>query len=69
MFYLSRDSRSIIDSEKRVVGYITKTGKFTQTEFGCDFIYRDGLCAAELEQISEVLQKNRITPAGIFNKI
>lgn len=58
MFYLSKDKKLVIDPSGRVVGKINSYGHFSQE--GCNDVYKIGLSATELEQISELLQSNRL---------
>lgn len=69
MFYLSKDNTKILDSQQKIVGFITKAGKFTQTQSGCDYIYKDGLCSMELEQVSEILQRIKISTLAMWDKV
>ena len=55
MFYISDNKKRIVDHEKKVVGSITSEGRFTQEK--CDPKYNNGLSALELEQISEIMQR------------
>jgi hypothetical protein len=59
MFYLTDDNKRVLDSDKKIVGFITKSGRFTQD--GCDPYYKGGLSSIELEQLSELLQSNKIS--------
>lgn len=64
MFYL-KNKNLVVDGAKKVVGFISNK-RFTQDDFvfdnsgkcgKVDIQYRDGLSPLELEQISELLQR------------
>lgn len=64
MFYL-KNKNLVVDGAKKVVGFIANK-RFTQDDFivdnsgkcgKVDIQYRDGLSPLELEQISELLQR------------
>lgn len=57
MFYLNKSKNAVLDTSGRVVGKI-KEGKFSQSE--ADPAYRSGLMPVELEQISEVMQRQSV---------
>lgn len=69
MFYITKDKKRIVDSNGSVVGFIKGT-VFSQRDYtrsgkhnDCSPIYNTtrkegGLSAMELEQISEIMQKN-----------
>lgn len=57
MFGISTDGTKVIDHENRVVGWINDE-RFIQ--YGCDPLYRTGLSPADLEKISEIMQRNNM---------
>lgn len=57
MFRISKDKTKVLDHENRVVGWINNE-RFIQ--YGCDPLYRTGLSPADLEKISELMQRNNV---------
>jgi|LakMenEpi03Aug12_release.lakeMendotaPanAssembly.Ray.scaffolds.fasta_scaffold1606112_2 hypothetical protein len=57
MFYLDKTKTLVVDTQNKIVGQITKEGKFSQLV--SDHEYRKGLSSLELEQISEILQRSK----------
>jgi hypothetical protein len=54
MFYLDKQKKVVMDSSKRVVGYV-KNGKF---QLSTEPPYKSGLLPIEMEQIAEVIQRS-----------
>lgn len=58
MMFYDKSRQAVVDSAKKVVGFIVD-GRFTQQtrNDSCDPSYANGLAPMELEQISELMQK------------
>ena len=57
MYKLNKEKTKILDFNNRIVGFIIDE-RFTQ--YRCDKFYRVGLTPMELEQISEIMQRNGV---------
>jgi len=65
MFYLNKPKTIVYDGSDKIVGFIIQK-RFTQDDFSIDksgrsvkvdILYNDGLSGMELEQISELMQR------------